>query len=208
MDPHSSLPADRGSARRVQSCVFINGYWCFSITSVTLSETHLCVESTFQAGILLMLSWAHILAVFRAALHCLANTSLSATPGSRLCWDNSTSYIMWIWVTYFKSIPMQQYFLKIPLESLHSCPGNNIPKCGWEYYCSNIYPNIFLIIIGNKIPPSNLFFFPSLNCLLLSPFSESPIVFSYKYHAKKKSPNISTHLLPNIIPCWIFCRDN
>lgn len=102
---------------------------------------------------------------------------------------------------------MQQYFLKIPLESLHSCPCNNIPKCGWEYYCSNIYPNIFLIIIGNKVPPSIFFFFPSLNCLLLSPFSESPIVFSYNYHVKKKKKfPTSLHFYTRYCPMMDFLQ--
>lgn len=92
---------------------------------------------------------------------------------------------------------MQQYFLQTPLESLYSCPG-----------IKNHTIILSSVVILPLNPSLQYFFFPSLICLFLSLFSESPIVFSFHYHTKKKSPSISTLLLPNIIPCWILCRDN
>lgn len=128
-----------------------------------------------------MLSWAHILAVFTAARHCLANTSLSAIP-----WILSLlgslhiplwGQLIWIWDRSLKSIPVQQYFLQTPLESLCSCPGIKNHTI--------TFPSV--VILPLYPSPSNIFFFPSLNCLFLSLFSESPVVFSFNYHTKKKN---------------------
>lgn len=68
-------------------------------------------------------------------------------------------------------ISQKQYLHKIPLESLYSCPGIKT--------LAIIFPSVVILPLN---PSLQIFFFPSLNCLFLSPFSESPIVFFYNYH--------------------------